>query len=273
MANTVAIYNFKGGVGKTTTSLNLGYAWSRSFKVLLIDCDPQCNLTIALGARESENSIFGYLKGLVHNKMPDKIIPFEISSYLHLIPGDYRMVSIETNSQFITFGPSIIQKLNYAIKKDYDIIILDLPTHFGLMVKAFLVNTESILIPTIPDSFSIAGVKKLLTYLYTVQREKPLNILGIYFNMYKDSLIYHRVKYRESTDVFGSLILDSRVSNSVKVSEATDEGKFISKVSPDNTVAREFQQLSDELLAKFNCQFLNNNLISEDFLHKIEGIG
>ena len=269
MGHTVAVYNFKGGVGKTTTTLNLGYAWSRSFKVLLIDCDPQCNLTSALKVNESKFSVLKYLKALLHDQIPEQIEAVEITPYLHLIPGDYLMTELEANNQFLSFGPGIVQKFNYLIKKDYDLILLDLPTHFGILVKSVLANVDSILIPTIADSFSINGIKKLLTFLYTVDRKKPLNILGIFFNMYRDQLIHHREKFGKSVEEFEDLVLHTRVTNSIKISEAIDLGQSAYRITPENHTAQEFLMLSDELLAKFNKIFLGSDHISDDILEKI----
>ncbi|XOV91100.1 MAG: ParA family protein [Bacteroidota bacterium] len=265
MANTIAIYNFKGGVGKTTSTLNLGYAWSRSFKVLLIDCDPQCNLSAAFNKSKETHTIFYYLKKMLHDHAPDKIDTVPITPYLHIIPGDFEMVNIETNNQFITFGTSIIQKLTYQVKKEFDIVIFDLPTHFGTLVKSFLANVDSILIPAIPDSFSISGVKTLLSYLYDVERMKPLNILGIFFNMYKRNLLHHQDKYRESAEEFKDMILSTQVRSSIKVAEASDIGRSINRINPDNNVAKDFVHLSDELLAKFNHKFLDKELLESGF--------
>ncbi|WP_339792062.1 ParA family protein [uncultured Imperialibacter sp.] len=270
MGNTVAIYNFKGGVGKTTTALNLGYAWSRQFKVLLIDCDPQCNLSNSLGADNSTKSIYRYIKDLLHDNLPENIEAQEVTPYMHLLPGDYLMTEMESNSRFISFGPNIVQKLGYVLRKDYDIVIMDMPTHFGGLVKSMLTDVDSILIPALADSFSIDGIKKLLTFLYTVERKRPLNILGIYFNMYKQSLIHHREKYTEAMTEFEDLMLESTVSNSIKVSEAIDIGKSMNRVNPENKSAIDFLKLSDELMAKFNNTFLSSKFISEEFLENIK---
>lgn len=266
MANTIAIYNFKGGVGKTTSTLNLGYAWSRFFKVLLIDCDPQCNLTSSFDIKGESRSILHYLKRMLHDQSPDNIETVPITPYLHILPGDFEMVNIETNNQFITFGTSIIQKLTYAVKKEFDLVIFDLPTHFGILVKAFLANVDSILIPAIPDSFSISGVKTLLSYVYEVERAKPLNILGIFFNMYRRNLLHHQEKYSESIEEFQDMILSTQVRNSIKVAEASDIGKSINRINPDNTVAKDYVQLSDELISKFNIKFLDQELMESGFL-------
>lgn len=270
MANTIAIYNFKGGVGKTTSTLNLGYAWSRSFKVLLIDCDPQCNLTTSFNKGDFPDTIFSYLKKMLHDRVPDSIETIPITPYLHLLPGDFQMVNFDSNNQFITFGASIIQKLTYLIKKDFDLVIFDLPTHFGILVKSFLANVDSILIPAIPDSFSISGIRKLLAYLYEVDRLKPLNILGVFFNMYRQNLLLHQDKLRESIDEFHDLILSSQVRNSIKVSEASDIGKSINRINPDNTVAKDFLHLSDELMAKFNSKYLDEELLESGILGPIK---
>lgn len=268
MGQTIAVYNFKGGVGKTTTTLNLGYAWSRSFKVLLIDFDPQCNLTSALALRESKNTVYHYLKALIHEHPVERLEATEITPYLHLVPGDYQMTDIESNSQFISFGPGVLQKFFWSVKKDYDLVLLDMPTHFGVVVKSVLTNVQSILIPSIPDSFSANGIKKLLSFLYTVERAKPLNILGVFFNMYRDQLIHHRQKYKESIKEFGDIILQTQVTNSIRVSEAIDLGQSAYRIDPQNHTAQEFLNLSDELMAKFNNLFLGEHLVPPDVMEK-----
>lgn len=262
MGNSIAVYNFKGGVGKTTTSMNLGYSLSRSFKVLLIDCDPQCNLTNALGGPTNTSTIFHYLKHLLHHQTPTRIKPHEVTHYLHLIPGDYALTQIESNNHFITFGDSFIEKLLHLLKRDYDIILLDLPNHFGLLVKSILSHVDSMLIPAIPDSFSIHGIEKLLLYLYKIERDNPLNVLGIFFNLYRENLIHHKKKYEEAVEKFGSLILQTRVNNSIKVSETTDLGKSIIKIDPNNKSAIDFLNLSNEVIGKLDNTFLTAELVA-----------
>lgn len=268
MANTVSVYNFKGGVGKTTTSLNLGFSWSRSFKVLLMDFDPQCNLTNALVMDRPQNTLYDYIKGILHDH-PVDVSPVEVSPYLHLIPGDYSMVHAESNNQFISFGPTIIQKLIWAVKKDYDFIIMDCPTNFGVLVKAILAGSKSILIPAVADTFSITGVQKLLTHLASVDETYTLNVLGVFFNMYNPQLLRSQEKFRKAKETFGDLIIDRTISRSVRVGEATDIGISINQYDPENRVAREFMDLSDELLAKFDSQFLRSEFIIPELLEKV----
>lgn len=268
MSNTVSVYNFKGGVGKTTTSLNLGYSWSRFFKVLLIDFDPQCNLTNALSIGNDHKTVYTYVTKILHNH-PIEVEPVEVTPYLDIIPGDYSMVNVESNNQFISFGHTIMQKFLYAAKTDYDFVILDCPTNFGVLIKSILSSTKSVLIPAVADSFSISGIKKLLTHMASVDQNYSLNILGIFFNMYNDHLKLSHEKLEEAKHIFGDLILENTISRSIKIGEANNLGKPISELSPDNTVAREFMALSDELLAKIDSQYLTDEYIMPELLEKV----
>ena len=251
MSNTIAVYNFKGGVGKTSTTLSLAHSWSRSFKVLVIDCDPQSNLTMALTKESPGTTLFSLTKKFLHNEQP-QINPVEIHPYLHLIPGDYRMAEIEANTQFISFGHIIFYKLLSAIKHKYDFIILDCPTHFGVTVKSFIANINSILIPATPGSFSVAGFKKLLSYLSSIEKEKPLNVLGIFFNQYRKNTLFHQRIVREAEKELGNLILDQRIRESIRVSEANEQHESLYSFTDQSAVAEDFLKLSEEVIARMN---------------------
>ena len=264
MANTIAVYNFKGGVGKTSATLSLSYSWARTYKVLLIDCDPQANLSQVLleeYAADNDLSIYRIAKKLLHNSVPD-LKPVKIHPYLDLIPGDFRMSEIELNSQFISFGHNIIYRLMSLVKSKYDLIVLDFPTNFGMTVKSFIANIDSILIPAIPDSFSASGFKQLLSYLAEVKKEKPLNILGIFFNQFRKNTLYHNEVINEAEQIFGRLILTQRVRQSIKVSEANHATLPIYSFVEDgnSSVAEDFLKLSEEVIGRLNTSNLNDVL-------------
>ncbi|MEP1033650.1 ParA family protein [Ekhidna sp.] len=251
MSHTIAVYNFKGGVGKTSTALSLAHSWSRAFKVLVIDCDPQANLTQALTEEDHPVNLFTITKKFLHNEQPD-IRPIEIHPYLFLIAGDYRMAEIESNTQFISFGHIIFYKLLSAVRQDYDFIILDFPTHFGVTVKSFIANINSILIPATPGSFSVSGFKKLLSYLNKVDKDKPLEILGIFFNQYRKNTLFHQKVVREAEQELGSLILDERIRESIRVSEANGHAESVYAFTDQSAVAEDFLKLSDEVISRMN---------------------
>ena len=251
MSQTIAVYNFKGGVGKTSTTLSLAHSWSKSFKVLVIDCDPQANLSQVLLAENQSDTLFTLTKKYLHNEQPD-IQPVEIHPYLHLIPGDYQMAEVEANTQFISFGQIIFYKLLSTIRNNYDFILLDCPTHFGITVKSFIANCNSILIPATPGSFSVSGFKKLLSYLNKINKEKPLDILGIFFNQYRKHTLFHQKVVREAEQELGSLILDQRIRASIRVSEAHDQSDSIYSFTNQSAVAEDFLKLSEELIERMN---------------------
>ncbi|MFY0601552.1 MAG: ParA family protein [Cyclobacteriaceae bacterium] len=249
MSNNIAVYNFKGGVGKTTTTLNVGYSWSKNFKVLLIDCDPQCNLTNVASQGQYTSTLYDQTKSLLHGQTPD-IVPVEITPYLHLIPGDYRMAELESNSHYINFGSEINRKFLSHLGPLYDLVILDCPTHFGVFVKALLDNIDGILIPTVPDNFSITGVQTLLQYLSTLNSFRSINILGIFFNMYRKSIIQNGRVMRDSKELFGNLILKTTIGSSTRVREANNHGISVLDYEPDCSVSKDFDNLCDELISK-----------------------
>ncbi|MEP5614069.1 MAG: ParA family protein [Cyclobacteriaceae bacterium] len=266
MSHTIAVYNFKGGVGKTSTTLNLALSWARSFRVLVIDCDPQANLTAALSNQNHHTSnLFTISKKLLHDGQP-KIEPVEVSYYLHLIPGDYQMAALESNSQFISFGHIIFYKLLTSLKSNYDFILLDCPTHFGVTVKSFLANADSILIPAVPDSFSTSGFRKLLSHLNEVEKERPLNVLGIYFNLFRQNTLHHQKVKRLAEKNLGKLIIDQTVRESIRVSEAHAASESIYDQLELSPVANDFMLLSEEVIERLNSMSLDR--IAEE--HPIE---
>jgi len=222
MSNVIAIYNFKGGVGKTTSAFNLACGWSRRFKVLAIDCDPQCNLSNALILNcQSKQNIYSYLKGYVHNSIPT-IEPIKVNGRLDLIPGHYNMIELESNSQYIEFGPVFLQRFLERVKINYDIVLIDCPSYFGKTVKAVLNCSDSLLIPATPDVFSLKGAMKLLKQVKIMERTKPLNVLGIFLNRFRRNYLYHRKMALVAKRIFGSVLITKTVRNAVQINETSD---------------------------------------------------
>ena len=263
MANTIAIYNFKGGVGKTSTALNLAYHWSKVYKVLVIDCDPQGNLSQSLldtDYSQKEHNLYELISKFLHNSVPE-INPVKINPYLDLIQGDFRMSILETNHQFITFGQTITHSLLASIRNKYDLIVLDFPTHFGVTVKSFVANIDSILIPAIPDSFSSSGFKRLLRYLADSEKKNPIHILGIFFNQYRKNTLHQRKITKQIEEEFGNLILKQKIRESIKVSEAHQGSRSIYNFNGENSdVAEDFLKLSEEIIGRLNTYDVNSTL-------------
>lgn len=262
MANIIAVYNFKGGVGKTSTTLNLAHSWSRAYKVLVIDCDPQCNLSQSLldsDYNQEEHNLYQLTSKFLHNNIPE-INPIKVNHYLDLIQGDFKMTTLESNNQFISFGQTITYSLLSSVRSRYDLILLDFPTHFGVTVKSFIANIDSILIPAIPDSFSNSGFKQLLSYLADVEKDKPIDILGIFFNQYRRNTLYHQSIIQRAEKELGNLILKQKIRESIRVSEAHQQSESIYDVTEESNVAEDFLKLSEEVIGRLNTYDVNTAL-------------
>ncbi len=250
MAHTIAIYNFKGGVGKTTSSYHLAFNWANEFRTLLIDCDPQKNLTSALVKNVGErHTIFNYITSFLHNA-PYQIEPIKATPNLHIIPGDHRMVDLESNNQFIEFGLGIIQKMLQYVSPKYDLIIMDCPSYFGKTVKYFIGNSAHLLVPATPDSFSLRGVTELLRQLKEIDKVRRLNVLGIFFTRYRSNFKHHQ-KIREiATRIFGHLYLDRPIRNTVRVSESLDTNGYYNREEEMHNLIHDYQKLSNKVVER-----------------------
>lgn len=250
MAHVISIYNFKGGVGKTTTSINLAFNWSTTFRVLLIDADPQCNLTSTLAATPAEaTNLYDLTKRLLHNSLPE-VRPVKVGPYLDLIPGSYNMTEFESNSQFVSFGDHIYYRLFQLLKPRYDLIIVDCPTYFGTGVKSVINNSSGILIPAIPDSFSWSGIKKLLTYFHTLNEAQQVAILGIFFNQVKAHTLLHQEVIQHARTKLKEIVCHQVVRDSIKVSEANRDTSTYQLT--DHQIHRDFSQLSSEVISRMD---------------------
>lgn len=254
MNNTIAIYNFKGGVGKTTSAFNLACGWSRKYKVLVIDCDPQCNLSNALILNcKSKYNVYAYLKGFVHNSIPT-IKPIKVNGRLDLIPGHYNMIELESNSQFIEFGSVILQRLLERVKMNYDIVLIDCPSYFGKTVKAVLNSSDNLLIPATPDVFSLKGAVKLLRYIKEMERTKPINVLGIFLNRFRRNFLYHRKMVLVAKRIFGSFLITKTVRNAVQINETSDRRFVRNSGDPHSNIASDFLALCDLVVEKLDSK-------------------
>ena len=254
---TIAVYNFKGGVGKTSTTFHVAQSWAQHFKVLVIDCDPQANLTYSFtGNEEHDETLYSICRSYLHNGQP-LINPVQFSPYLHLIPGDFSMVTLESNNKFLAFGESVFQRLLDTVRQHYDIILLDCPTHFGMTVQSALANADSILIPASPDQFSISGFEMLIEYLERIKCERSLNILGLFFNQYRKFTLLHQRVYKEAKEKLGHLVFEQTVRSSIQVSESNESLSSYS-FPEKNSVIEDYLALSEEIIERLHVSYLDN---------------
>ena len=260
MKNTIAVYNFKGRVSKTTSVFNLACAWSRTYRTLVIDCDPQCNLSnVLIPNYEAKQSVYSYLKELVHNQIP-AIQPIKIKEKLDLIPGHYSMIELESNSQFIEFGSVILQRFLERVKMNYDVVIIDCPSYFGKTVKSVLNSSDHLLIPATPDVFSLKGAVRLLKYAANMNRLKPINVLGVFLNRYRRNFLFHRKMITAARRVFSKQLIGKTIRNTVRINETADRKMLRNSAESTSNVAADYLELG-KLLAERIDRYKKNRML------------
>ena len=164
---TIAILNHKGGTGKTTSTSNIGAGLARlNKKTLLIDIDPQANLTEGLGFRDTDVSIYNAIRDDKY-KTPLPII--ELSEYLHLIPSSLDLLGAELELVSRSKRESILEKLLEGVKANYDYIIIDCPPAMGLLTLNALVPSHTVLVPLEAEFYAYKGIDRLISIIENVQ--------------------------------------------------------------------------------------------------------
>jgi len=257
MCKVIAVSNQKGGVGKTTTAINLGVALAKMNKrVLLIDLDIQANLTIGLGF-DPDNIEYTIAK-LIDNKIKDYNYVIEKDKFIlnsegvDIIPSDIMLSSTEINIINVMNRESILKNIIFPLKSDYDYILIDCLPSLGTLNINALVAADSVIIPVQAQYFSVRGMEQLLQSIVNVKAQinSKLRIEGLLITMYdKRTNLSKSVKkiveeiYSDEIKVF-----DSMVNISTKVAEAPSEGKSIFAYYPDSEVANNYKQLAKEVI-------------------------
>ena len=256
MGKIISIVNQKGGVGKTTTSVNLAASLGvLDCKVLLIDADPQANSTSGVGVNlnDVENSIYECLVDKISIK--DCIIETE-SPNLFLIPSHIDLVGAEI--EFVNYEQReyIMKKAFKEVADDYDYIIIDCAPSLGLITINALTASDSIIIPVQCEYFALEGLGKLLNTIKIVQtRLNPqLAIEGILLTMYDGRLRLSNQVVEEVKRHFKGLVFDTIIHRNVRLSEAPSFGKTVIMYDINSKGATNHLNLAKELIIKNKMQ-------------------
>ena len=257
-ANIIAIANQKGGVGKTTTTTNLGTALARlGYKVLLIDCDPQGSLTASLGHSVHTDSITlcTIIRQVIMNEpIPADHIVHHESEKIDLIPADISLAGIETTLVNVSVDREYVLK-DYldTIKGQYDFILLDCMPSLGMLTVNALVAASTVLIPVQASFLSAKGLEQLLATIGKIKKRlnPSLQISGILMTMVdnrtnntKDVISSIQKAYGQHLKLFGTCI-----PRSVRAEESPAAGVSILAYDPGGKVASSYTALAREVTA------------------------
>lgn len=243
---TIAIINQKGGVAKTTTTINLAAQASLRYKTLIVDCDTQANLTDTFEQLKAETNVKNAFLGE----------PFEVVNVrknIDLIPSTPKLIGIERTIQEQIKRESILDDFLKPLAKDYDYCFLDCPPDIGLITLNALATADYIIIPLKADSFSLQGIDNMLPFIQEVRNKinSKLTILGFVLTQYNERLnISKQVMEEIRSNGWDIALFETMIRNNTSLAEAQFYKKTIFEYDKNSNGAKDYMQLGKEVLKK-----------------------
>lgn len=252
MGKIIAIANQKGGVGKTTTSVNLAASLGvLEKKVLLIDADPQANATSGLGI-DVDSIELGTYQLLEHTKTAKETIISTSSPNVDLIPAHIDLVAIEIELVDKENREYMMKQSLVGLREIYDYILIDCAPSLGLLTLNALTASDSVIIPIQCEYFALEGLGKLLNTIKSVQKihNPDLDIEGLLLTMFDSRLRLSNQVVEEVNKHFSEMVFETIIQRNVRLSEAPSYGESIIKYDAASKGAANYLNLANEVMKK-----------------------
>ena len=252
MGKIIALANQKGGVGKTTSTINLAASLAvLDKKVLVVDADPQANASSGLGIdiRKTELSLY---ECLINGDDPQQALTETEIENLQVLPSHIDLVGAEIEMLNLKGREQILKKILYSIRNKYDFILIDCSPSLGLITVNALTAADSVLIPVQCEYFALEGISKLLNTIKIIKSKlnPNLEIEGFLLTMYDARLRLANQIYEEVKRPFKDLVLQTVIQRNVKLSEASSYGKPAVLYDSDSKGSKNYMQLAKEIIEK-----------------------